>query len=78
MNLDDTRSLTEQIKAGKTKLGIFYGAGHLPDMEKRLLSDFGFQRDSDRWLTAWDMRLKTPASKTPPKAEEPKPAAPQR
>jgi hypothetical protein len=48
--------LKEQIKDGKKKIGIFYGAGHMPDMEKRLLADFGLRRDGDRWLAAWDLR----------------------
>lgn len=47
--------LKQQIAAGKKRLGIFYGAAHLEDMEKRLLADFGLQRDSQRWLTAWNM-----------------------
>ena len=27
-----------EVLAGKKKLGIFYGAAHFPDMEKRLLA----------------------------------------
>jgi hypothetical protein len=46
--------LTRQIAAGKKKIAVFYGAGHLPDMEKRLVAD-GFTRGEERWLTAWDM-----------------------
>lgn len=46
--------LAKQIAAGKKKLAVFYGAGHLPDMEKRLAAD-GFTRGEERWLTAWDM-----------------------
>jgi hypothetical protein len=47
--------LKKEIAAGKKNLGIFYGAGHLPDMEERLLKDFGLKRDSETWLTAWTM-----------------------
>jgi hypothetical protein len=47
--------LAQEIKADKKHLGIFYGAGHLPDMEKRLISDFGLRPQSVRWLTAWDL-----------------------
>jgi len=32
-------TLKEQIAAGKLKIGIFYGAGHMPDMERRLIDD---------------------------------------
>ncbi len=50
--------LAEQIAAGKTRIGIFYGAGHMPDMEQRLRKDLGAERDAERWLTAWDLRSK--------------------
>ena len=36
--------LDKQLAAGKKKIAIFYGAGHLPDMERRLDSDYGFER----------------------------------
>jgi hypothetical protein len=46
--------LEQQIAAGKKRLGIFYGAAHLPDMEKRLLG-MGFTLEKSEWLTAWDL-----------------------
>jgi hypothetical protein len=46
--------LDEQIAAGKKKLGIFYGAAHFPDMEKRLLED-GWVKSGEEWMTAWDL-----------------------
>ena len=48
--------LRKQIAAGKKKIAIFYGAAHLPDMQKRLRSDFGLVRGSTRWLVAWDLK----------------------
>lgn len=50
--------LRRELKNGKKRIGIFYGAGHLPDMEKRLAEGFGLYPDekSIKWLTAWDMR----------------------
>lgn len=45
--------LAEQIKAGKKKIAVFYGAGHMPDMAERLADDFGLQRGETRWLKAW-------------------------
>lgn len=48
--------LQEQIEAGKKKIGVFYGAGHLRDMETRLLKEFRLKRGETRWLTAWDLR----------------------
>ena len=50
--------LRRELKNGKKRIGIFYGAGHLPDMEKRLAEGFGLypNKKSIKWLTAWDMR----------------------
>jgi hypothetical protein len=42
----------QQIDGGKKHIGIFYGAAHFPDMEKRLV-EMGFKRVSNKWLTAW-------------------------
>lgn len=46
--------LAEQRQAGRKKVAVFYGAGHFPDMEKRLL-EAGFKRGPARWMTAWDI-----------------------
>ncbi len=48
--------LREQRTAGTKKIGIFYGAGHLPDMHERLVSEFGLQPIATVWLEAWDLR----------------------
>ncbi|MEM7782219.1 MAG: hypothetical protein AAF939_11670 [Planctomycetota bacterium] len=48
--------LKDEIKSGKRNLAIFYGAGHLVDMEKKLLEDFGMKRAGQYWLTAWKLR----------------------
>lgn len=55
------QKLAEQLQAGKKRIAIFYGAGHMPHMEERLIADFGMTRTGERWLTAWD--LSTPAAK---------------
>ncbi|MCH8828480.1 MAG: hypothetical protein IID45_02770 [Planctomycetes bacterium] len=47
--------LDQQIKKGKKKIAIFYGAAHMPDFEKRLLSEFGLKRTKVEWLMAWDI-----------------------
>ncbi|MCH1503630.1 MAG: hypothetical protein L7V86_08610, partial [Verrucomicrobiales bacterium] len=44
--------LEEQIAAGKRNLAIFYGAGHLLDLDQRLI-DRKFRRSGHEWLTAW-------------------------
>lgn len=46
--------LDREVLAGKKKLGIFYGAAHFPDMEKRLLED-GWEETGIEWLTAWEI-----------------------
>lgn len=46
--------LDREVQAGKTKLGIFYGAAHFPDMEKRLLAA-GWEKTGSEWLTAWEI-----------------------
>lgn len=46
--------MRQQIAAGKTNLGIFYGAGHMHDMEQRL-EDMGFHRTATEWRVSWDM-----------------------
>jgi hypothetical protein len=50
--------LKRELGDGKTKLGIFYGAGHLSDMDKRVRKDFGLEPESITWLTAWDLAPK--------------------
>lgn len=48
-----------QEKKGGT-YAIFYGAGHMPDLEKRLLAE-GFTKGETTWLAAWTI----PAPGTP-------------
>lgn len=47
--------LDGQVAAGETKIGIFYGAAHFPDMERQLLEK-GYEQVSRKWLTAWKVR----------------------
>jgi hypothetical protein len=47
--------LDRELEAGKKRLAIFYGAGHLPDFEKRLTGELGYQRGDERWLSAWSL-----------------------
>lgn len=55
-NLKALDVLKRELKAGKKKIGIFYGAGHLADMEERMVNDFGFERTDESWLVAWHLR----------------------
>lgn len=47
--------LREELEAGKNKLAVFYGAGHLPDMAERLERDFDMVERKTTWLDAWDL-----------------------
>lgn len=47
--------LDREVKAGRKNLGLFYGAAHLPDLERRM-EERGFRRSGERWLTAWDIK----------------------
>lgn len=51
--------LDAQVERGKRKLGIFYGAAHFPDMERRL-AEQGYKRVKQEWLTAWDIPKSKP------------------
>jgi hypothetical protein len=48
--------LQREIKNGKKRLGIYYGAAHLPHMELRLVNDLGFKKVAHEWLVAWDCK----------------------
>jgi len=52
--------LSRELAKGKKRIGIFYGAGHMPNMEERLAQQFGLypNKDSVKWMTAWDMKGK--------------------
>jgi hypothetical protein len=60
--------LTRELDAGKKRVAIFYGAGHLPDFDKRLTDELGFRRGETTWVSAWS--LAAPA--------QPAPSAPQK
>lgn len=62
--------LRRELNAGKRKVAIFYGAGHLPDLAKRLADEFGMKPVEKVWLRAWDMS--EPAAKERPAPSKPK------
>lgn len=55
-----------EVRAGKGpgKYAIFYGAGHMPDLESRLVAE-GFVRGDTTWLDAWTI----PAGASGPPSE---------
>ena len=56
--------LSREIAKGRKKMAVFYGAGHLPDMQRRLEQDFGMQRKGTEWISAWS--LAPPEDPRPP------------
>lgn len=54
-NAEAIKGLQKQLAQGKQRIGIFYGAAHLPDLEKRLVSDFSMTKGETRWIKAWDL-----------------------
>jgi hypothetical protein len=58
--------LRKQIDAGKKKIAIFYGAGHMEDFDKRLRADFALAPIQTQWLVAWNLKDQ---AKEPPKAK---------
>ncbi len=52
------RVFQKQLANGQKRIGIFYGAAHMPDFEERLVRDFGMKRTDIQWVTAWDLRMK--------------------
>ncbi|MFH1922405.1 MAG: hypothetical protein ABIP48_21290 [Planctomycetota bacterium] len=51
------RVFQTELAKGRKRIAIFYGAGHMADFEKRLLSDFGLRRDRVEWMAAWNLKL---------------------
>lgn len=47
--------LEKQLAAGQNRLAIFYGAGHLGDMQDQLMKRFDMKPISCEWLRAWDL-----------------------
>lgn len=47
--------LKRELNSGKNNVAIFYGAGHLDDMQRRLFSDFKMKRGGQFWMDAWKL-----------------------
>ena len=55
-NIKALKVMDREIKSGKKNLGIFYGAAHLPDFDKRLTKELGFKRSGTDWNAAWKIQ----------------------
>lgn len=65
IHLRDKKALAVVRKAldsGETRVAVFFGAAHIPDLGNRLETEFGLRRDSNpKWIKAWDLqRVGTP------------------
>lgn len=69
--------LERQMAAGKRRLAIFYGAGHLPDLAEQL-GQRGFEPRETRWFTAWDLAAGSPAESSRQGRESADPSTPER
>ncbi|MCC6228828.1 MAG: hypothetical protein IT432_06335 [Phycisphaerales bacterium] len=54
--LDDLKAILHNEKDVES-VALFYGAGHLPDLEKHLTQDFGYRFESERWFPAISMEV---------------------
>jgi hypothetical protein len=48
--------LKRRLQAGDKELAIFYGAGHLAEMDDQLEKDFDMKPVGVEWVEAWDLR----------------------
>ncbi len=48
--------LRDELAVGKQRIGIFYGAAHMPDMGQRLMQDFDLMPQRTVWVDAWDLQ----------------------
>ncbi len=56
---DVARAVQKSRSGGRRQrlgsISVFYGAGHLPDLERRLCAELGYRPGSDDWRTAFDV-----------------------
>lgn len=50
--------LERSLRDGRRRLAVFYGAGHMSDLERRLVG-IGFRKVRSEWLVAWDIRKRS-------------------
>lgn len=48
--------LKKAISRGEKRIAIFYGAGHMPDLGRKLRRDFSMVPTDVDWVTAWSIR----------------------
>ena len=48
--------LARELKTPSTSFAIFYGGGHMPDFEEKLIKDFSLKPVETRWIQAWKLQ----------------------
>lgn len=47
--------LSREIANGAKRVGVFYGVGHLSDLERRVVGELGLEHAATEWLDAWQL-----------------------
>jgi hypothetical protein len=55
-NLKALKVLRREMEKGNKTFAIFYGAAHMPEMEKVLMKEFKLKPEHLTWMDAWDLR----------------------
>jgi len=55
-NLKALKVLRQEIEKGHKTFAIFYGAAHMPEMEKVMMKEFKLKPDQVNWVNAWDLK----------------------
>ena len=55
-NLKALKVLRQEMEKGHKKIAIFYGAAHMQEMEKVLMTEFKFKPAQVDWVDAWDLK----------------------
>lgn len=48
--------LQQRLKRPGRRLAIYYGAAHLPELERQLVQHLGLRYHGQRWLSAWNLQ----------------------
>ncbi len=59
-NVAAMKVVREQLGQGKKRLGLFYGAAHMPDFHRRM-TKLGFRPKTTTWTPAWNLKIKKPS-----------------
>jgi len=55
-NLKALKVLRQEIEKGNKTFAIFYGAAHMPEMERVMMEEFKLKPDQINWIDAWDLK----------------------